>query len=351
MSNVLADRQSNRNHLTDSTEKSPRFTDFGWLVNPWFDLLFIANVAWPLLLFVNTGDDLAVNGGVLFWQLYFVTTPHRWITLLLVFGDSDRLRSHGKLFGAIALAVVILCLGVRLSTGALTCLLAVDYLWNAWHFAAQHHGVSRIYQRRSQGNRTRCSPREKWIFRSFLLYVIFRVAGVAWSMPTVEPSLAIIDWLVALVPVYLLIRTFSRHVNLRQKRIGAGCLVYQLSLYGLYLSLLGAAHYQKPALLLTLTTASALFHAIEYLAIVSWSVSRRGKDRTGNRELLTKAARNWGIVLGMFIVILGTGGWLMNKHLLELWLTVNLMVAFLHYSYDGIIWKRPRTTSTTAYAT
>lgn len=61
-----------------------------WLVSPWFDLLFVSNVFWPLLAVGLVAWGTELHDGVSFWQVYFVTTPHRWITLTLVFLDRDR---------------------------------------------------------------------------------------------------------------------------------------------------------------------------------------------------------------------------------------------------------------------
>ena len=54
----------------------------GWVVSPAFDLLFIANIGWPLLLLPGMAgrSETVVD----FWQIYFLTLPHRWITLILV---------------------------------------------------------------------------------------------------------------------------------------------------------------------------------------------------------------------------------------------------------------------------
>ncbi len=137
-----------------------------WLVGPWFDLFFVANVAWPLLLLVQADDGFGGHAGLQFWQLYYITTPHRWITLIVVFLDRGRLRERLGTFLALAAAAVAFCLGVRLTTGALTCLLAIDYVWNAWHFAAQHHGIYRIYGR--LGGQVAPSGWEMWLMRGFL---------------------------------------------------------------------------------------------------------------------------------------------------------------------------------------
>ena len=46
-----------------------------------------------------------------------------------------------------------------------------------------------------------------------------------------------------------------------------------------------------------------------------------------------------GGLLPVFVLVLGAGGWLMDQRLLEVWLFLNVVVAFLHYAYDGLIWR------------
>lgn len=306
----------------------------GWLVAPWFDLLLVANVAWPLALLVQLGDGFDGRSGLQFWQLYYVTTPHRWITLLLVFGDRDRFRQRRTAFVAVALVVVGACLGVRLTTGALTCLLAVDYVWNAWHFAAQHHGIYRIYDRMSDPARTSGVTIEKWAMRGFLLYATLRVASATWPEAAVERWLRPGDWIAAAVAVVLVLRDLSRPPGASRGRTA-----YLLSVCTLYVALLVAVHERALALVLALATASALFHAIEYLALVSWSVRQRHAAGSQMGFLGVLAAR-WGFALAVFVLILGAGGWLIDQRYVELWLTINVAVAFLHYAYDGMIWRR-----------
>jgi hypothetical protein len=176
---------------------------------------------------------------------------------------------------------------------------------------------------------------EKWSMRGFLLYVILRVATATWPDSGWDESLAVLDWLVLVVPVWLLAREFSRPGSEWHGRR-----IYLLSVIALYLSLLWAVHERELGLVLTLATASALFHAIEYLAIVTWSVRQRHSSLADRMGLLGYFAPRWGIVLALFVVILGAGGWLMDQEYLEEWLFINVVVAFLHYSYDGLIWRR-----------
>lgn len=307
----------------------------GWLVGPGFDALLIANVAWPLLVLVQAGEGFEGRVGLEFWQLYYVTTPHRWITLALVFLDRERFHQRRGLFLALAAAATAVCLGVRLTTGALTCLLAIDYLWNAWHFASQHHGIYRIYGRLAAPMPVTGLALEKWAMRGFLLYVTFRVAIATWPYATLEAGLRVCDWAAPIVPAWLVLR------DLRAWRAGSwGRLTYLVSVSCLYLSLLWAAHERRMGLVLALATASALFHAIEYLSLVSWSVHQRHAVMAGRMGLLGYVIPRWGIALAVFMLVLGAGGWLMDQRFLEAWLLINVVVAFLHYAYDGLIWRR-----------
>jgi hypothetical protein len=48
----------------------------------------------------------------------------------------------------------------------------------------------------------------------------------------------------------------------------------------------------------------------------------------------------WSMALAMFVLILGAGGWWMDRWAVEVWLSMNVIAAFLHYAYDGFIWRR-----------
>lgn len=306
-----------------------------WLIGPWFDLLLVANLGWPLLVLLQLGEGFTGQPGLQFWQIYYVTTPHRWITLALVFLDRERFQQRRGLFLGLAAGMTALCLGVRFSTGTLTCLLAIDYVWNAWHFASQHHGIYRIYGRLSDSAQPTGLTLEKWGMRVFLLYVILRMASATWSDTSWEDQLRWIDCLILVVPVGLILRDLLQLGAARIARLS-----YLLSVCVLYLALLWAVHERRLGLVLSLATASALFHAIEYLALVTWSVRGRHATRGDSMGMLGYLVPRWTIAMALFVLILGAGGWLMDQRFLEVWLTINVIVAFLHYTYDGLIWRR-----------
>src|SRR5262249_50547534 len=120
-------------------------------------------------------------------------------------------------------------------------------------------------------------------------------------------------------------------------------LVYLASVCGLYSGLLLALQGEHRSLVLALTTASALFHAVEYLAIVTHYAWRR--QTQGTASLFRVMARQWLRFLAAYALLLGLVAVLVERQFRELWLGLNLWAAFLHYTYDGIIWKlrRPAT--------
>jgi hypothetical protein len=218
--------------------------------------------------------------------------------------------------------------------------LAVDYLWNAWHFASQHHGIYRIYTRRAPAGITTHVPTamslalEKWFMRLFLLYVILRVAAAVWPYPQVEAILLSLDWFALAVPAWLLIREFAR------ARPNPGAKVYLTSVAVLYTAMLAAAHFNQAEMVLSLATASAVFHATEYLALVTWAAHSKQFSAGHRMDVLGYFLPRWGLALAVFIFVLGSSAWLLERQLLQPWLLLNVIVAFLHYAYDGLIWRR-----------
>ena len=123
-----------------------------WIVSPWFDLCLFCNLWW-LLAWIPLLVSPEGTSRLEFWQIYFLTTPHRWLTLILVATDADRRQGLNRLFLGIALVAALVVLLTFSWMVAFVCLALVDYVWNSWHFAAQHGGILRIYARKNGGGR------------------------------------------------------------------------------------------------------------------------------------------------------------------------------------------------------
>ncbi|MEX0937283.1 MAG: hypothetical protein WDZ59_05430 [Pirellulales bacterium] len=319
-----------------------------WLVSPLFDLLFLANIGWVLAWLVSLGATTTERPHVEFWQVYFITTPHRWLTLVLVATDPDRRAGRTSLFLWMAVAAALIVLGTHQFTGAFTCLAVADSLWNAWHFAAQHGGILRMYARLGGGGRRRL---ENTAIRLLVLYTLLRLVGWAtgWteSYPAAQAALHTVDLLVLVPAIVLLVLELSRSPTQR-----AGKVAYLASVCTLYGALLLSVRNGYHGMVIPLAVAAAIFHAVEYLAVVTYYAWRRQEQ--GSAAPFQTMARHWLRVLGFFVVILGMLAVFMDGdsqrtwlglNLKETWLGLNLWAAFLHYAYDGMIWKlrRPAT--------
>ena len=329
---------------TPAPAATPAPTPSGWVVSPAFDLLFLANALWPLLLL----PGLVRGDGSLqteFWTVYFLSAPHRWITLFLVAADPDRREGRNRLFLGFAVLAAVLVGGVWRFTGALTCLALADYVWNSWHFASQHHGVLRMYARKAGGG-------PDWLerhgLRLFITYAILRTAG--WTTGWVEIDaeckwwLNVIDLSMLAIPAALLLTNLSGFTRVRLPK-----LLYLGSVLGLYGGLLLSLRNDWVNLMLAFTAASGMFHAVEYLAVVSHYARRR--TAVGSAGLFRQVAGRWAAVLAVYAVLLGLLGVWANHptdELPQLWVAVNVWAAFLHYAYDGFIWKLRRPATATA---
>ena len=159
-----------------------------WIVSAGFDLLFFANLAWLLAWLPWYGSGPGTTH-LDYWQVFFITTPHRWITLLLVTADPDRRVDRKGIFLALAVLTFLVVSGVWLTFGTFRCLVIADAVWNGWHFASQHSGIARIYGRKAGGGR-------RWLdihaLRLFVFVVTLRLLG--WTTGWLESDDAGMHW-------------------------------------------------------------------------------------------------------------------------------------------------------------
>jgi hypothetical protein len=312
----------------------------GWIVSPVFDLLFIANLGWLLLLLPGfaTSADTAVD----FWLIYFLTLPHRWITLVLVVADPDRRGTQTKLLVLIATLTAVVVFGVFLGNGMFLCLAMADYIWNSWHFAGQHAGVLRMYSRKVGGG---VEWLERWGLRGFVVYGAMRGAG--WATGWIEANSASLQWLDALDIAILAVPASLIITNLPgASRIRLGKLAYLASVCALYTGFILALRSGSSKWVIVFAAAGSMFHAVEYLAVVTHYARRR--ETVGSPGPFRTLARSWPTFLGVYILVIGlVGVWMSHptSGLSVFWQGLNLWAAFVHYAFDGIIWKlrRPET--------
>jgi hypothetical protein len=255
---------------------------------------------------------------------------------------------HYWVIPAIALAFSIICYGMGEPGPTIT--RSVIFYWASWHFVAQSWGVLRIYQRKHDTPSNLVRLEKALIFLPAFFFVARRVCTGPWQLFGAEiyhPKLP--AWVpnglgalcVTLAALYL--------VQFRPGKVGAAAFARPM-----YLGF-NAVGFAMPFLFIKNGTsafgAAALWHALQYLAIVwhynrrRWSrgvdedarwlswVSQRGRTLAYVGLLALGAASVYSIVL-----VLAAFSWSFERWALALWTGLTLG----HYFLDGVIWKFQR---------
>lgn len=310
-----------------------------WLHSDQFDCLWIANLYWPLLLLVVATFD----GGstVDFWQLYFISAPHRWLTLLLVGVDKEKRAGIVVKLVVSSTLIALILLVVRGQSGLLLCLGVVDYIWNAWHFASQHSGILSIYGRKSGRQIPLVDYRsQRWGVRVFVLYVILRTASRTLYSGWFNDLSWLPWWLFDLAMLTIPIALCVRKLFLSGMSDLPGT-IYLLSFSTLYIGYLVSNLFGASILILGFATAASIYHSVEYMAFVSHRYTGIHLKSSGD-GIPTSIQRHWYLILTIMILAVGWIGssfQLSRPWIAETWQTLNLWAAFTHYTWDGMIWR------------
>jgi hypothetical protein len=311
----------------------------GWIVSPLFDILFFANIYWVLaLLPIYMGGD--GEPYVQFWMAYFLATPHRWLTLVVATTDRDRRYGQTWLFIIIAILTALL-IGLTLwTTGDFRSLFLFYTLLLGWHFAGQHSNVLKIYSGKgAPGVRVM----EDWLPMVFVLYTNIRLISFLGPMLHFEQFawLSVIDLLDFVMLAIPLIMVGTELVRFSPRRVPK--IIYMISFFGLWISVLWAAHHRRNGFCSIMLGAVTVFHSVEYLALVSYYAWRR--QELGTAGLFQTMARNWTIVFAWYVIGCGLLYSLGNAFFAVACYAVNTWASILHCAYDGMMWRlrRPET--------
>jgi hypothetical protein len=312
-----------------------------WIISPAFDLCFVINLWWLLALLPQSlSAGVNLSAPVEFWQIYFLTAPHRWITLFLVAADPDRREGRTWLFVLLTVIAAIVVVGAWIGLGSFSCLILADFVWNAWHFASQHGGILRIYGRMGGGGRP---VLERWGFRLFVTYIALRTAGwlTGWTEHSARArsTMNTLDYVILVLPALLVLVEL-----LDQPWRRRGKVAYLVSVVSMYVVLLFAIRAGDHYRVIAMSAASSAFHAVEYMAIVTFYAWRR-QEAGSQAGLFRRMTGQWLRILAIYMITLGLISQYTDRNMKQLYMGLNLWAAFLHYAFDGMIWKlrRPQT--------
>jgi len=310
-----------------SPEQGNRIFD-PWIFDARTDLLAIANLYWPLL--IIPGLVVADRNGPLdFLQTYFISTPHRWITLILVVLDPTRRTGNRRRMVLAAFLAAALIGSIRARFGFLLCLLWIDFAWNAWHFASQHAGVLAIYARK---NGSYLPGTLKYLMRISFTSIILLIPLHSELQGIFGEALKLM-----ICSTIILMTPFVFDASIRQSQSSA---IFFASVLSLYTAILACTLTDRFVAANALFFAASTFHAIEYLSIVSrYVISKETAVSHEFPHLTTGFSINWTTRLIGFLLTCGFVLYQLQTNWPEVSASVNLWAAFLHYAFDGWIWK------------
>jgi hypothetical protein len=116
--------------------------------------------------------------------------------------------------------------------------------------------------------------------------------------------------------------------------------VYLCSLSTHYGIMATLVHFGHDYMAFCLSLANAFIHAFEYFAIVTWTARKRA-SKASDTSPFARVSREWLPLLLCFIGVIACGSILMDAYAARFWLVFSMLASFLHFAYDGIIWKMP----------
>lgn len=328
----------------------------GWLVSPAFDGTFFLGSALAVV-----AAWLAVRSGVAAFTVLAVVGvvsngPHLTSTWTRVYLDRGVLLRRPFAFVGVPLLIGATVLAVLLYAPRPLRLLNSGILyWATWHFAAQCHGLVRLYQRRS-GEAARPIHRvESWF--------VFAVAaaGLLWRLHFGPRTLFGEEALSPPLPVEVVWAAFALACT-AGAAIAADRVVRWRrgeALGGARLAFLGAtvAGFWVPFLAIRDGTAAfaaaACWHGFQYLGIVYHFNRRRFRHGPEPRARVVSWVSQPGRWPAYVALLLGLAGgayaviyaaaWLGGWPVWQVGAVTWTSLTFSHYWVDGLIWKVRRT--------
>lgn len=308
-----------------------------WIKDPAFDLLYLS-FGW-----------IAVYLAFIIFENYFATIliivaatsfVHRHYTFALVYGQKEEFDK--RKWSYILLPIAFLVIAVTFyKLKIFSILLAASIVWLMFHTIAQKYGLTRIYSRKAGYG---LAWLDKGIIYSWFVYLFFalgernkgllseyhegrtliRYLGDYFHIFTMISYVALAV-AIAFTAVYI-------YVELRNwDKISLPKNIFVFSILLLY-----AIFFQN---LVIGFLVFGFSHAIEYIAFVNLFVNSKYKKRPNTGSFFSRVTKKQWLYAGIFTVLLAAisvAGININEYVLGLYITGS---SFLHFIYDGWIWK------------
>ncbi len=260
--------------------------------------------------------------------------------MALVYGQKEEFDKRRQVYIYLPIiATVITALSVYFKM--FPYLLTLSVLWTMYHSVAQKYGFTRIYSRKA-------SYGEAWIDKgilySWFFYLFF--AMLIYEQSTIlkykagkvivghlAPYMGIISAfsyiLLAVSVVFTLIYIYEEYKN--RENISIPKNIFVISTLGIY-----AIFFHS---LIVGYIVFGFSHAIEYIAFVNIFVASKYKKVDDTKKLFKRVSNKQWVYSGIFsvvIVVLSLIGMKIDQNAFLIYIVGS---SFLHFIYDGLIWK------------
>lgn len=308
-----------------------------WIKDPTFDLGYLSFGWIPIYLAFILFENYFATILIIVAATSFV---HRHYTFALVYGQKEEFDK--RRWSYILLPVAFLIIAVTLyKLNLFSILLAASIIWLMFHTIAQKYGLTRIYSRKAGYG---FGWLDKGIIYSWFAYLFFALGERNQGlMSEYHEGRTLIKYLGEYLPIFTLISYVALaiaigftiayiYVELKNwDKISLPKNIFVFSILLLY-----AIFFQN---LVIGFLVFGFSHAIEYIAFVNVFVNSKYKKRPDTGSFFSRVTKKQWLYAGIFTILLAgisVAGNNYNQYILGLYITGS---SFLHFIYDGWIWK------------
>ncbi|MSR83394.1 MAG: tetratricopeptide repeat protein [Candidatus Latescibacteria bacterium] len=328
----------------------------GWIINQTGDLLFFIGTPLICLGILLFASQTYSSADIALFVLAFFAVGHHLPGLMRAYGERELFARYKARFVVTPFLVAAL-VGWSVFNGHLGFFIFLA-LWDLWHFFMQHFGFMRIYELKRR-RPTRGSARLDWLLSAawlgyvviasphYLINFLERCQRYGFGLYTwISPEW--VGWLRSGMLVVTVGITVLYLLNIvREQRQGVPIVWPKLAITAITF---GTSYYAYVVLqdILLGYAIIAMAHDIQYYAIVwiyNHGVLRRSEELGGSFFRFLFRDGRFRIVLFYVVLILAYGGIEVLARATQSFLVYDLVKvliatsAFLHYYYDGFMWK------------
>lgn len=336
--------------MTGMTSPNP------WIISRQWDALFFIGTPLISLAVLLFASNYFTSADIALFVLAFFAVGHHLPGLMRAYGERDLFAQYKVRF-IVSPIIITAFVGWSVFSGHLGFFIFLA-LWDMWHFFMQHYGFMRIYEVKRHKPSALTARLDWWLTAVWFSYIVaasphylvnflerchrYGFGLYAWIDPVYIGSLrsALLGLAIVLSSVYVI------HL-VRQWRSGAPIVLPKLAIS---LTTFATVYYAYIVLedVILGYAITALAHDIQYFAIV-WIYNHgvlkrsRGSGRSFFHFLFSDGRLR--IVLFYVFLILAYGGIEALARSTQNYLIYDIVKvliatsAFLHYYYDGFIWK------------